>query len=644
MSFRRLEKKLTFFDVFAISTGAMFSSGFFLLPGIAFAQAGSAVILAYLLAGFLIVPAMLSKAELSTAMPRAGGTYFFLDRALGPMAGTVGGLGTWMAMVLKTAFAFIGVGAYLGLFFDLPIVSVAVGLTAAFTLVNVIGAKETSGLQRILVSALVGILAMFTVGGLIEIFFTGGGPGGTTRDVLAGIADIDSAGLLATIGLVFVSYAGLTKVSSVAEEVQAPERAIPYGMILSLLVATTVYVLGVFIMVVVIEPEALRGDLTPVATAGEAAMGWLPGSQTAVVLIVIAALAAFLSTGNAGIMSASRYLLAMGRDSLLPRRFSSIGRFGTPTLGIALTSLVIITCVTVLDVASLAKLASAFQLLMFSLVNIAVIVMRESRIAGYDPPYRSPLYPWMQIAGAVIPLILIGELGHLAIIFTGGVVAACLCWYAWYARSRIKRAGAVLHWFERMGRGRWQGLDDELRAILQERGARDGDAFDILVRTAPRIDMPGETTLSAVIDRAAEVLSSEMPVTSAWLAERLKQGTLVGQTPCTGHIAIPHMRVAGLDEPRLVVVRSPTGIPVPIDDVASDAPRSVPIRCFFFLISPEDDPARHLRLLAGIADWVTQGHADADDLAASVERVSADQTAESEAAGPDSSVRVEHAS
>lgn len=616
MSFRRLEKKLTFFDVFAISTGAMFSSGFFLLPGIAFAQAGSAVILAYLLAGFLIVPAMLSKAELSTAMPRAGGTYFFLDRALGPMAGTVGGLGTWMAMVLKTAFAFVGVGAYLGLFFDLPIVGVAVGLTVAFTMINIIGAKETSRLQRILVSALVGILAMFVVGGLIEVLFAGAGPGGSTRDVLASVTDIDSAGLLATIGLVFVSYAGLTKVSSVAEEVQAPERAIPLGMIVSLVVATTIYVLGVFVMVVVIDPAVLRGDLTPVATAGDAALGWLPGSQTALILIVVAAMAAFLSTGNAGIMSASRYLLAMGRDSLLPRRFASIGRFGTPTLGVVLTSLIIIACVTALDVASLAKLASAFQLLMFSLINVAVIVMRESRIEGYDPPYRSPLYPWMQIAGAIIPMVLIGELGHLAIIFTAGVVAACLVWYAWYARNRIERAGAVLHWFERMGRGRWQGLDDELRTILQERGARVGDAFDLLVRTAPRIDVPEGTSLSEVIDRASIVLGSGAPVSTSWLAERLKQGTLTGQTPCSGHIAIPHLRVAGLDEPRLVVVRSPTGIAVPVDDTSANEPRSVPIRCFFFLISPDDDPARHLRLLAGIADWVTQGHADVDDLGA----------------------------
>ena len=70
-----LKKELGLLDVFAVSTGAMISSGLFILPAIAFAKAGPAVILSYLLASILILPSVLSKAELATAMPRAGGTY-----------------------------------------------------------------------------------------------------------------------------------------------------------------------------------------------------------------------------------------------------------------------------------------------------------------------------------------------------------------------------------------------------------------------------------------------------------------------------------------------------------------------------------------------------------------------------------------
>ena len=131
---KKLSKKLTIFDVYAVSTGAMFSSGFFLLPGIAAMETGNSVAFAYLAAGFLILPSMFSVAELSTAMPKAGGAYYFLDRSLGPLLGTIGGLGSWIALVFKSAFALIGMGAYLTIFVDVPMLPLALVLTFAFGL------------------------------------------------------------------------------------------------------------------------------------------------------------------------------------------------------------------------------------------------------------------------------------------------------------------------------------------------------------------------------------------------------------------------------------------------------------------------------------------------------------------------------
>ncbi|MCK4626693.1 MAG: amino acid permease, partial [Phycisphaerae bacterium] len=68
----QLERKFGFWGVFCIAAGAMISSGLFVLPGLAFAKAGPAMILAYALAGVMVIPAMLSKAELATAMPKSG--------------------------------------------------------------------------------------------------------------------------------------------------------------------------------------------------------------------------------------------------------------------------------------------------------------------------------------------------------------------------------------------------------------------------------------------------------------------------------------------------------------------------------------------------------------------------------------------
>ena len=164
-----LEKSLTLFDVYAMATGAMFSSGLFLLPGIAAATTGNSVYLAYLAAGILMLPAMYCMAELSTAMPKAGGTYFFLDRSMGPMMGAIGGLGSWIAVVFKSAFALVGMGAYLGIYLDVPITLTAVILTLVFGMINYVGAKETTMLQRVLVTILVVILAVFVLAGLVEV-------------------------------------------------------------------------------------------------------------------------------------------------------------------------------------------------------------------------------------------------------------------------------------------------------------------------------------------------------------------------------------------------------------------------------------------------------------------------------------------
>ncbi|MDG1137405.1 MAG: amino acid permease, partial [Phycisphaerales bacterium] len=83
--FNNTKKHLGLFGVFALATGATLSSGFFLLPSFATQIAGPAVVLAYLIAGLLLIPPMLSKIELGTAMPRSGGEYYFLSRSLGPM-------------------------------------------------------------------------------------------------------------------------------------------------------------------------------------------------------------------------------------------------------------------------------------------------------------------------------------------------------------------------------------------------------------------------------------------------------------------------------------------------------------------------------------------------------------------------------
>src|SRR5690606_2186875 len=140
-----------------------------------------------------------------------------------------------------------------------------------------------------------------------------------------------------------------------------------------------------------------------------------------------------------------------------------------PTLAIIVTSVAMIVVIVAFDVSAVAKLASAFQLLLFGLLCLAVIVMRESRIEGYDPGFRSPLYPWMQLAGIAVSIFLVAEMGALAIGFTFGMVALCAVWFYFWVRKNVTRRGAVFHCFERLGRHIHRPLDDELAEILAER-------------------------------------------------------------------------------------------------------------------------------------------------------------------------------
>ncbi len=604
-----MKKTLKLFDVYAICTGAMFSAEFFMLPGIAASFTGSSVTLAYLASGVLVLPAMFSQAELATAMPKAGGTYYFNDRSLGPLAGTIGGIGTWLSLVFKSAFALVGMGAYLIFFVDLPMKPVAIALTVAFVALNIVGVKETSGFQRFLVTTLVTILAFFVAQGLLEIF-TPTAETATTGEPMPFLSD-GLGGFLTTIGLVFAAYAGLTKVASVAEEVQNPDRNIPLGMMLSLGTAVAVYTVGVYLVVEVLPVPAIYEDLTPIATAAQGFMDWMPGEvlgiSTGVFLIIISAMAAFISTGNAGILAASRYPLAMARDRLITRRFEKVGRFDTPTSAIVVTGASMILFIALFDVEAVAKLASAFNLLVFGLINLAVIVMRESHIPNYAPHFRTPLYPWTQILGILTSIVLIILIGTLSIVFTLAIIVCCIGWYTYYVRTNVEveREGAIYHLFERLGRRRYEGLDKELDTILEEKGFGDDAPFDRLVASSPVLDLDNGCTFEDIVSQVSALLATRLDTQ----AERLKQGFL--RKGWHEHILIshgatlPHYRLTGIDHPEMVLVRCRSGIVLNAgEDGDPTRDPDETIYALFFLVSPSEKPSQHLRILANVASQV----------------------------------------
>ena len=594
MGTRTLKKELNLFNIYAIATGTTLSTGFFLLPSLAFNEAGPAVVLSYILAVVPLIPAMFSIVELATAMPRAGGTYYFLDRSMGPFIGTIGGFGTWLALIFKTAFSLLGMGAYLSIFWpEIPLITVGVVLAVGFGLINLIGTKKVGTIQVFFVVFLVLILSIFISFGIPEIQY----------NRFDGFFDKGTMSIFSTAGLVFISYVGVTNIASVAEEIKDPERNLPIGVFLAITTAIMIYGLGTMIMVGVLPANELAQSLTPVASTAEALFGkWGKAG------ITIAAIISFASVANAGILSASRYPLAMSRDHLIPRRFSRITARGIPHFGVIMTVGLIILLLLTFDITMIAKLASSFQLLMFSLISLSVIIMRESRIEAYDPGFRSPLYPWMQIFGFFSPLWLIAEMGFLAISFSLALLTIGTVWYISYAHRRVVRTGAIFHLFARLGEFRFQGLDQELRVILKEKGLREDDPFDEVVARAKVIDIKQKCLYENIVEQVSYELAHLQGINAEILCQEFLEGNRIGLTPVSRGAALPHIRLKNIDHPEMVLVRSQQPILVEIPGESEESREEGPLYAFFFFISPKENPGLHLRILAQLA-----GKVDADD-------------------------------
>lgn len=419
-----LSRDLGFYAVFTTATGTMVGAGIFILPGVAAEGAGPAAALSFLFAGLIATTGALCVSELASAMPRAGGPYYFVSRAMGPLMGTILGLGAWIALVVKGAFALVGFGEYIRDFVPVPVLSAAVVAGVLLTLINYVGAKASGQFQNLVVLGLIGVLGLFVARGLMSM----------EPELLTPALPFGWGGVFSTTGVVFISYLGVLKAAAVAEEVRDPGRDIPWGITSSVVVVTLLYVAVMLVTTGVLPIAEIVGMEAPLAEVARIFLGTVGG-----VLVAVAGLLATASTGNAAVLSSSRYAFAMSRDGLMMRWLNEVHRrFGTPFRAIVVTGGVMILLALVMDVEGLARLGGMFGILGFVMANVTVLVLRGTRPEWYQPTFRVPAFPWVQIAGIVTCLALIPAMGLAsALVFAAFVVLAIL-WYYW--RDRVMAA------------------------------------------------------------------------------------------------------------------------------------------------------------------------------------------------------------
>lgn len=576
----KFKKELTLLDVFCIATGAMISSGLFILPGLAHAKAGPAVIFSYFFAGLLALTGMLSQAELVSAMPKTGGTYFYVTRSMGPAAGTIDGLFTWFSLSLKSAFALVGMAAFAKMFIAVEIHAIAVLFCLVFVLINILGIKEASRVQRFLVLSLLSILVFYVLRGFPAIDVRNFEP----------FVSKGAVSVFATAGFVFISFGGLIKVASIAEEVKNSDRIVPLGMILSLFVVIVLYTLVVFVTSGVLGASELDNSLTPISDAAAVFLG-----TNGVILLGIAAILAFISTANAGIMAASRYPTALAHDNLLPEVFGRINkRYKTPYVSILVTG-GCITAALFFNLITLVKMASTVLIGTFLFSCLAVIIMRESGVQNYRPKFKSPLYPWVQILGIIGCGLLIFEMGRESLVTFSIFTIGGLFIYWFYGRIRTTREYALLHLIERITAKELttHSLETELKEIIRERDDITKDRFDLIIEKCVVLDIDRQMLRDDFFRLISETLCHRVKIKADVLFQLISKREKETSTVIAPGIALPHIIMDGEHLFDILMVRCRKGIRF------SETAQKV--HTVFVLIGTRDERNFHLRALAAIA-------------------------------------------
>jgi len=327
-----------------------------------------------------------------------------------------------------------------------PVLATAVVGGILLLLVNLIGAKASGVFQNVVVVALLAILGAFIARGLTAMDMT------TMRPMFPE----GWSGVFATTGVVFISYLGIVKAAAVAEEVKNPGRNLPLGILSSVALVTVLYVGTMLIVTGVLPIPDIIASSAPLADAGQVLLGALGGA-----LVGAAGILATLSTGNAAILSSSRYPFAMARDGLMTKWISRIHpKFQTPSRSIFITGGAMVALVLMLDVEGLAKLGGVFGMVVFSLVNLAVVQLRWTRPDWYRPSFRVPLFPVLPLAGAVMALAPIPQLDLFSQLAAVGFVMIGVAWYLWCRRVGVRNGTLIQPGF---------GLTDKVREMWEVR-------------------------------------------------------------------------------------------------------------------------------------------------------------------------------
>ena len=587
-----LKKNLKFIQVFSITVGSMISSGIFILPSVAFDKVGPAIVISYIIAGLCALLGSLSMIELTTAMPKAGGVYFFTSRSLGALVGTLSGILMWLAIAMKAAFAIYGLSAVVSHYTGISFFIIGIIVTLFYTALNIKGTHEAAKFDVCLVTAIIIIMIPFAILGHSKInpmdfqpFITHHG----------GFNEI-----FGTAAFVFIAFGGIMNAANVSEEMANPKRDIPLAIFTAVGLVLVLYTVILITAIGVLPGADFAKSINPIADAGRLIMG-TPGF----IVITIAACLAFSSCANSGIMSASRYPMALSRDNLAPKFIGKLSsKSQTPVISILLTAGLIIFALT-MDLHSLVEGASTIILTSYLLTDLAVIVLRKSKIQNYKPSFKVPFFPWLQIFSIIIFSCLIYHMGIEAIKISGILIGISFIVYLTNLKKK-KHKHALFHALEHIKDKKVTSyrLEHELKNIIHERDNIVKDEFDKVIEEASVLDLGKAYNKEELFELISQKIHNIVKIPTNELKRLFIEREKESSTALSESVAIPHVIFEKGDTFTVIIARCKAGI-----YFSDEHPN---IKTIISITASKNKKNLNLRTIAAIAQTVNDKNFDSE--------------------------------
>ena len=391
--------------------GIILGAGIYSVLGAAAGLAGDALWQSFLLSSVVALLTALSYAELATSYPQASAEFTYLRKAFPEWRGVavVTGLLVAFSGAATAGTVAMAFGGYFRTFVDVPASVVAWLLIAACAGLNLVGAKQSGWVNT--------AFTLLEAGGLV--LFIGLGLGSERfGDALSAVPH---AGVISGTALVFFSYLGFENIANLAEEAKEPARDLPRAILISLAVASILYVLVALAALALLPAESLVDSSAPLADAARVRSRMFASALGAIALFATA------NTALVSILVASRVVYGMARDRELPAALDKISkRSETPWLAIVAVAIAASLLVPFGRVAVVASISSFASLLAFAGVSLALIVLRY-RAPDQKRPFRVPLhigrFPLLPAAGVVSTVAVATQLEATALYGGGGALA-----------------------------------------------------------------------------------------------------------------------------------------------------------------------------------------------------------------------------